>query len=210
MIRDLCSSRSARRLALAALLGLAATPAAAQIGIPASRPMEFQPRIGAGYVVNAPNQFVGVSAHWVSGVLGGLGLYVDVKFDLDSPEDRDWFLDTMTVAYVEENLGHPLFSRAATWTSVNVALMRPLGPQFVVYGGAGYSDGRHYREYWDMDARVHETGFYWVRDEEASGARLNLLAGAMFQISSIFALQFGLESQPSGITVGASYLIPLR
>jgi hypothetical protein len=170
----------------------------------------FQPRIGAGYVTNVPNQFVGVSAHVLTGTAGGLGVYVDVKFDLDSPEDEIGYLPNLTAAEVEDQLGHRLIRREGSWTSVNVALMRPLAPQFVLYAGVGYSDGREYRQYVDEEGQMGQLGHYWVRDVEGSGARLNALGGAMVQFSPALALQLGLESRPGGFTIGASYLIPLR
>lgn len=202
------SPRSFRRLVLAALLVLGASPAWAQVGVPSRVPLQLQPRFGIGYVANVPNQFAGVTGHWISSRFGGLGVYLDAKFDLDSPEQKDWYVDSLTVADADERLGDRVFSRDGSWTSVNVALMRPLTPQFTLYGGLGYSEGKEYVEYHDPQLRIHETGFYWVRDEATSGTKLNLLGGAMMQLTRTVAVHFGAESQPAGFTVGMSYLIP--
>ncbi len=204
------SLRTVRGTTIASLLLLVAMPAWSQVGVPAATPVQFQPRFGIGYVANVPNQFAGVSGHWLSAQFGGFGIYVDAKFDLDSPERKEWYVDSLTVAEVEDRLGDRAFRREGSWTSVNAAVMRPLTPQFTVYAGAGYSEVREYREYIDQNLRVHETGFYWVRDPETSGGRVNFIGGVFMQISRAFALQFGAESQPAGFAVGAAYLIPRR
>lgn len=196
--------------AAAAVLLLTALPAAAQIGVPASRARQLQPRLGVGYLANIPNQFAGASAHVLTGFMGGLGLYVDVKFDPQSPEDEEGFIDSLTVAEVEENLNDQLFSDEGVWTSFNVAVMKALGPQFVVYAGAGWADAKQYVEYLDGERELGLQGFYWVRDEEGSGSELNVMGGAMFQLTQNFAFQIGAESAPRGFTMGASYLVPLR
>lgn len=207
-------SRSRRTLLNGCLVAVAlvlGAPLSAQIAYPGTGvPTSFQPRIGAGYVTNIPNQFVGVSAHFLSRRMGGIGLYVDAKFDLDSPADEPGYLPNLTVAEVEAERNDQVLRREGSWTSVNAALMRSLTPQMVVYAGAGYSDAREYREYVDEAGQMGFLGLYWVRDEVASGPRLNLLGGVMLQISSVIALQLGGESAPGGFTVGASYLIPLR
>ena len=197
-------------LALAAALCGAAAPAAAQIGVPSSRSMSFEPRFGVGYVANMPNQFAGVSAHYISGFMGGLGLYVDAKFDVESPEDEEGFVDNLTAAEVDEQFADQRFHSEGSWRSVNVAVMRPLAPQFVVYAGAGLADGKQYHEYIDVTGNRGIEGYYWVRDEEESGSEVNLLGGAMFQLTRNIAFQVGIESQPRGFSVGASYLVPLR
>ena len=192
----------------AALCGV--VPAAAQIGVPASRSMSFEPRFGVGYVANMPNQFAGVSAHFVSDFLGGLGLYVDAKFDVSSPEDEEGYIPDLTAEEVEDEFADQLFHTEGSWRSVNVAIMRPLAPQFVVYAGAGVADGKQYHEYIDVEGNRGLEGFYWVRAEEESGTEVNLLGGAMFQLTRNVAFQVGVESQPRGFSVGASYLVPLR
>lgn len=203
-------SRNSYALALAAAALCAAAPAAAQIGVPASRAMSFEPRFGIGYVANMPNQFAGVSAHFISDFLGGLGVYVDAKFDVESPEDEEGFEPDLTAAEVDETRGDQVFHEDGSWRSVNVALMRPIAPQFVVYLGAGYADGKHYRQYIDTEGELGLEGFYWVRDEENSGSEINVLGGAFFQLTRSIAFQVGAESKPGGFTLGVSYLVPLR
>jgi hypothetical protein len=193
-------------LCAAALATLAAGSLTAQGAM--GEQFQFRPRLGAGYVSNIPNQFVGISGHVLSGRAGGIGLYVDVKFDLESPADEQSYIDDLTAAEVEDELGHRLIRRDGSWTTINVALMRPLAPQFVLYAGAGYSDGNNFREYVDESGQMGTFGHYWVRDEEASGPGLNLMGGAMLQIAPSLALQLGGESRPGGFTVGVSYLMP--
>lgn len=200
------------RAALAgALLAAAVAPSlSAQVISGSAGQRQFQPRMGVGYVANIPNQFVGASGHFVSNFWGGMGLYVDAKFDLDSPEDEEGFVDSLTAADVEDRLGDPLLQREGVWTSVNVAVTRAVTPQLVAYAGVGYSDAQEYREYLDDTREMGQFGFYKVRDEEASGAKVNILGGLMFQISRTIALQLGGETAPGGFTIGVSYLVPLR
>jgi hypothetical protein len=111
---------------------------------------------------------------------------------------------------VEATRNDRLFDLEASVTSVNLALMKSLSPQFTLYGGAGYSDVKEYRQYWDEEQEVGFAGYYWVPDEEASGPKVNLLGGAFFQLGESFAIQMGAESAPAGFTLGVSYLIPIR
>lgn len=189
---------------------LCAAPAAAQIGVPASRDMSFEPRFGIGYVANMPNQFAGVSAHYISNFMGGLGVYVDAKFDVESPEDEEGFEPGLTAAQVEDERGDQLFHEDGSWRSFNVALMKAIAPQFVIYAGAGLADGKHYGQYIDTEGELGIEGFYWVRDEENSGSEINVLGGAFFQLTRNVAFQVGAESKPGGFTLGVSYLVPLR
>lgn len=203
--------RAAALLVLAAAAGAAAPGhAAAQVGVPARRALEFQPRIGVGFTANLPDQLVGGSVHYMTGLFGGTGLYADFKLDMESPEDEDGFIDNITPEEVEETRNDRLFDLQASTTTVNLALMKALSPQFTVYGGAGYSDVKEYRQYWDEEQEIGFAGYYWVKDEEASGPKVNVLGGAFFQLGESFAIQMGAESQPAGFTLGVSYLIPIR
>lgn len=202
--------RAAALLVLVAA-GVAAPEAArAQVGVPARRSLQLQPRIGVGFTANVPDQLVGGSVHFLSGRFGGLGLYADVKLDMESPEDDPGFTDNITPREVEETRNHRLFDSDASVTSVNVALMRALSPQFTLYAGAGYSDVTEYVQYWDESGDTGDFGYYWVEDEENSAGKVNLLGGAMFQLGESFAIQMGAESKPAGFTFGVSYLIPMR
>lgn len=199
-------SLAAVPLALAALC--LPQRADAQVNYP--RDLPFQPHIGVGYTANIPNQFVGVSAHVITDILGGAGLYVDAKFATESPEDKDGYLPDLTAEDVEAAGGDQQLRAQGAWQSVNAALMYALTSQLAVYGGAGLVNGTEYREYYDPDRELGRAGVYWVRDEEASGSDVNLLGGVFFQVAESLAIQFGGESKPGGFTLGISYLIPLR
>lgn len=198
-----------RSISLASLLAVAALAQAAptQVQQPAGR----LPRVGVGFVANAPHEYLGVNVHAVSPrILGGLGIYVDAKIGNDSPRDEPGFDPDLTAAEVEDLYSDQLFSERSDWRSVNVALIRPVLPELMVYAGAGYSDESRYREYFDPEAERGISGFYWVEDPENSGGEVNLLGGAMFGVSQNVFIQFGVETKPRGVTVGASYSLPLR
>lgn len=202
--------RTVALLALAAVAGMSAPEfARAQVGIPAARSVVLQPRIGVGFTANIPDQLVGGSVHYLTGAFGGLGIYADVKLDMESPADEDGFTDTVTAAEVESTRNHRLFDEQSSATSVNIALMKSLSPQFTVYAGAGYSDMKNYRQYWDEDQEEGFQGYYWVPEEGLTGGKVNLLGGAFFQLGESFAIQMGAETKPAGFTLGVSYLIPI-
>lgn len=202
--------RSSTRLAVAAALLAAASPAAAQAGVPGAEPRVFEPRFGIGYVMNMPNQFAGASAHVLTGFWGGMGVYVDAKFDLDSPEDEEGYLDSLTAREVDDRVGDQLFHTEASWKSVNVALVRAVGPQLAVYAGAGLADNTNYRQYLDETGQMGRLGYYWVRDEERSGTEVNYTAGGIFQLTRSLGFQVGFETTPRGIALGGTYLVPMR
>ena len=59
-------------------------------------------RFGIGYVANAPSQMVGVGGYVLLPVYGGLGLYVDVKGDIDDPSGDRAFDGSRTAEEVEK------------------------------------------------------------------------------------------------------------
>lgn len=201
-----------RSLAVAVALAAVSQTAGAQVGVPAARTQPaMQPRIGIGYTANLPNQLVGVSGHFVSpSVLGGLGIYVDAKMDNSSPRDEEGYLPDLTAEEVEDTRNDPIFRREGSWQTVNVALMKPVTPQMVVYAGAGMSKTTEYNEYFDEAREMGRLGFYWVEDADRSGTFANFLGGVYFQLGESFAVQLGGESRPAGFTMGVSYLLPLR
>jgi hypothetical protein len=202
--------RGITRLSVAAALLAATAPAQAQIGVPGAQSRVMEPRFGIGYVVNMPNQYAGASVHVLTEFMGGFGVYVDAKFDTSSPEDEPGYLDSLTAAEVDERVGDQLFHSDASWKSVNVAILRAVGPQFAVYAGAGLSNGTQYRQYLDENGRTGNFGYYWVRDEENSGSEVNVLFGGIFQLTRAFGFQLGFDTRPRGIALGITYLVPMR
>lgn len=185
--------------ALSALMVCGGADAAAQWG----------PRVGIGYVVNAPNQYVGASAHVLTRALGGLGLYVDGKFTVPSARDKDNFQEEWTAQYVDDNFGDIPFTTDEQHRSFNAALMRPVTPELILYAGAGLTERAAFVEYRDETGERGNLGFYWVEDPDQKATGLNVLGGAFFRIGRNVALQFGAEAEPRGLTIGASYSIPL-
>lgn len=194
------------------VLGGLYAPATAQRGLAPGAGLEQLPRIGVGYVSNAPNMFTGVSAWGVADVLGGLGLYVDGKMKLTTPADASDFAPDLTTTEVDATPNQQQMGDESSWWSVNAALIRPISPELMLYLGAGYAYEDSFRRYFDPnETLVQDTfGWFWVRDEAASGGRLNILGGAFFRIANRLALQFGYETAPNGGTVGVTYSLPLR
>lgn len=202
---------SFRRAAAALFLAaVASSSAAAQIGVPAARgERPFQPRFGVGFVANVPDQLAGLSVHVVPRGFP-VGFYADVKFDVESPRESDGFVDSLTRTEVEATRGDRLLSTDASFTTVNVGLMRPITSGLVLYAGAGYSNGSEFAEYVDLNTELGKGGIYWVEDTENEPSKVNFTGGAFFQLGGNFAFQIGADSNPSGFSLGISYLTPLR
>jgi hypothetical protein len=165
--------------------------------------------VGVGYVANIPNTFVGFSAVGLTPkLLGGAGLYVDVKLATNSPGSDPYYLPNVSIQEAEVTFGDLLFEEESDWFSVNAALVYAIAPEFAVYGGAGYSKEERYRQYFDDSQTRGDLGFYWVADPDGSGNRINLLGGAFFRLARFVMFQFGVEAKPVGVTAGAIFVYP--
>ncbi len=169
--------------------------------------MRNSSRVGVGYVVNIPNTFVGFTALGMTPKLfGGAGVYADVKFTTSSTSSDPSYLSDVSVLQAETTFGDLLFQERSDWLSINFALVYAVGRELAVYGGAGYTREKHYREYHDDLQTRGEFGFYWVSDPEASGNRVNVLGGAFFRLGRSVMIQTGVEAQPKGATIGVMFL----
>lgn len=171
-----------------------------------------RPYVGLGYVASAPELFGGGAIYGVlPGLLGGLGLYIDAKFDLERPTENRGYEPDLTAEQVENEIGDEFFRSEGSWYNINAALMRPLNDRLVLYLGAGYASQKIYNRYHDEE-QTGEYGFgnyYWVEDVAAARTVVNVLGGAFIRIADNINVQFGAERHPNGFTVGASYLLPL-
>ncbi len=165
--------------------------------------------LGVGYTVSIPNVFVGITALGLTpAVLGGAGLYADVKFTHNSPGGDPYYRDDISVEDAEVTYGDQLYRTQDAWLTVDLALVYSLSRDFAVYVGGGYAKEEQYREYYDDQQERGNLGFYWVLDEAASGTRVNVLGGALFRASRYVLFQVGMESRP-GVMVGAMITLPL-
>lgn len=159
--------------------------------------------VGIGYVASVPTTFLGFSALVTTPrVLGGAGVYADVKLTTGSPGEDPFFLPGVSVADAEVSFGDLLYHEESDWVSVNLALVYAVTGEFAVYGGGGYSKREHYRQYFDDSQTRGELGFYWVADPDNSGTRVNVLGGALLRVTRFALFQLGVESQPLGVDVG--------
>src|SRR5262245_24360006 len=162
---------------------------------------------GLGFTANAPTQLLGFSGMTFGPALRGWGAYIDAKFTLESPRDKDGFVTDITVAQAEATDDVHMNSKSE-WTSVNAAMVRVVSDALALYAGAGYSKEQSFRRYYAATETRGFFGNYWIEDPDASGNRINVLAGAIFRTTRSFLIQFGFEAQPSGFTVGATYVLP--
>lgn len=161
-----------------------------------------------GYVANIPNQFLGASLTVMPASLRGWGLYADFKIDIESPADDDGYIDSLTAADVDNDLGDALFGVDGSWTSANLAVVRAISPELAVYAGAGAGFRKEYNQYFDEDAELGISGLYWVEDTDVSGTYVNGIAGVLLRLTGSVTAQFGAESAPPGFTIGLQLAIP--
>jgi hypothetical protein len=161
-----------------------------------------------GYVANVPNMFLGGSITVMPASLRGWGLYADLKLDVESPADDEGYIDSLTVEDVENDLGDAVFDQEGSWNSLNLAVVRALGPELAVYAGGGIGWRKEFRQYQDLERELGVAGVYWVEDTETSGTYVNGMAGVLLRLTSAVTAQFGAESSPPGFTVGLQLAIP--
>ncbi|MCJ7627916.1 MAG: hypothetical protein MUO50_05955 [Longimicrobiales bacterium] len=164
-------------------------------------------QFGIGYVANAPDLLAGVGAYVLFPAMGGIGVYVDAKFDTGNPSGDLAFQPGLTPDEVEgEMQGSSFIKREGSWRSFNVGLVRPLSPFLFAYGGAGYAKGSYYRLY---EVVVEGIGrALWVEAPDDEESRVNLMAGVFLRLTATISTQFGFETQPGGVTAGASLRLP--
>ncbi len=165
-----------------------------------------QPRVDIAYVANAPDLMTGGGLYVLFPAMGGLGLYVDAKFDPSSPSRKSNYLPDVTAAQAAGQFGDSYQDTQDGWRSFNVALIRPVTPALMVYAGAGAARKTKYNEYQDTSFTRGTFGKYWVKDVSTNS--VNLMGGLFFRMSRFVYTQFGLESSPGGATVGLSIALP--
>lgn len=173
-------------------------------------------QFGIGYAGNAPDALLGGSAYVLvpklGGLEGGIGLYVDFKMGLGSPEDDREFNPDVTV---QELLGDPnretadFVKEESYFTSVNLGIVRPITPFLMAYVGGGITRLTRYEMFnLDLYDPVGVGGLVVVENPERDATRPNFMAGVFMRLSSHVSTQFGIETQPQGLTVGASLRLP--
>jgi len=197
------------RLPVAALLaGLLLCPHAAVAQQKGPQPLT-RTQFGLGYVANAPDAMVGGSAYVLLPHAGGIGLYVDAKFNpSDQTSERGWD-PSVTSLEVAGREGSKFIRTEESWKSYNVALMRPVSTSLIIYAGAGVAKLTRYDLY-EVDplSDIGLSGVAWTLNPATAETKTNLMVGIMMRLTSFVTAQFGYETQPSGVTVGASVRLP--
>lgn len=186
--------------------------AALSTASPSSIEAQYPDRVqfGAGYVGNAPDVLGGGMAYAIFPVLGGLGVYVDAKFDIDSPEDQLAFNPAITRSDVLNDpayQGAQFLSTETSSRSFNVAVVRPLRPTLFLYAGGGITQQSSYYLY-SVPEQGNIDRALLVADPTEDEDKVNLMAGLILRISSVLSSQFGFESEPNGVTIGLSLRLP--
>ena len=205
------TQKSASRL-LSVVLGVLAMPLCAAraqslYGVPQLRNTSY---VGVGYVASIPDALVGFDVITLTPkLLGGAGLYADVKFTTTSPTRESYYDSTITVAQAENQFGDFLIDERSVWVTINVAAVYAVTKELALYGGAGYSREHHYREYYDDTRTRGLAGFYWIPDAGASGNRVNVLGGLLVRAGQYIVFQAGLGARPRGAEAGVPVMLPV-
>ena len=187
-------------LAAAAVLLLSASGLAGQIG---SDPADDRspPRYLIGYVVNGPEQLLGGGVAWLPTFLNGWGVHATVKTDIDSPANEEGYLEDVSAEEAIE-FGDVRRFLEASYTSVNVAVVRAISADLLVYAGGGVAFQTVYGEFFDDTATRSNSGHYWAKYENEGGTLPTLTGGLFFRLNPLIIVQFGAESLPTGMVVG--------
>lgn len=163
--------------------------------------------LGVGYVMNAPDQLVGLTAFTVGSKWSGWGAFADAKFTSDRPTGDDDFREDMTAAEAEA-MGDERFAEPdEVWETVNVGLVRAVSHDVAIYAGAGYSNQTVYQEY--VESETGPDRFYTVEDDRVGGNTVNVMGGLYFRVGRVITFQFGGETAPGGFTLGVNFMIPV-
>ncbi len=185
----------------------------------AARPLSAQriasgldrPHFGLGYAANAPNLMAGGEAYVVTPYLGGLGLYVDAKFDVEAPSGEPEYISDMTAEDVANQIsGAEFIRRESSYKSFNVAVLKAMSPYLILYAGGGVVRRTRYHFYEAVGTDYGVSGLFWVKAPSEDVTRPNAMLGIFMRMSTFLSAQVGIETEPRGFTVGASFRLPER
>jgi hypothetical protein len=159
-----------------------------------------------GYVVNAPQVLIGGGATLLNPT--GIGFFANVRVSNDSPGGRSNFMPGVTVDQALNEFGDFFYKDESRWLVLSGGLTRVISPELAVYAGAGLARREYYREFEDPARERGELGYYWIEDTEISGDYLNLLGGLFFRAGRNLVMQFGVDSEPRGMTIGVHISLP--
>lgn len=166
-------------------------------------------QFGIGYIANAPDMVTGGGAYVIFPKWGGIGIYVDAKFDPENPSDSEEFEPGLTAVQAQNEVpGARFVEHESSYRSFNVALVRPVSPYLMIYGGGGLAYRTEYQEYEEPSKNYGRGGIFWVEAPSRDETRFNIMLGIMMRMSSRLTSHFGFETQPRGITAGLSFRLP--
>jgi hypothetical protein len=167
-------------------------------------------QFGAGYVANAPKAMAGVSGYVLFPRLGGVGLYLDAKTDVTGPSRDRGYDASVTAGQIQAGpYWKDLIKSEGSWRSFNVAVLYAASPSLLLYGGGGMARQTVFRLFQvDRASGLGQGGIVWAQDPGAEETRVNFMAGTVMRLTGLVSSHFGFETQPRGLTVGASLRLP--
>ena len=170
-----------------------------------------RPHFGIGYAANAPNLMAGGGAYVVTPYFGGIGVYLDAKFDVEDPSGELTFEKGLTAEdVVNEIEGAEFIRRESSYRSFNAALLKPLTPYLILYAGGGLVQRFRFHLYEAPESDLGVSGIFWVKAPAEDDTMGNFMLGVFMRVSSFLSTQVGIETEPRGFTVGVSLRPPRR
>ena len=171
---------------------------------------------GVGYVADAPSMMAGVNAYVLFPAIHGFGLYVDTKWDIDSPHNDPYFLTSMTAEQVQDQnpFNDTIIAipngQQNSWRSFNVAVIRPVTPALMLYLGGGYARRERFQQFTDSRRELGQMGVFWAQLATQTETTVNVMFGAFLRMGRHVAFQTGFEHRPGGFSLGATLKFPGR
>lgn len=171
------------------------------------------PRFGVGYSANLPKEYFGFNLLAINSEPMKFGIFVDAKMNLD-PRQRDNYYSNISKYEASVIWGDRNTGKCDSWLSINCSLIFTLTSNLAIYSGVGHTSYRTYLEYRDPFRILGDNGKYLVFDAEEGS--VNVLGGVIIVIKNsnnstdslpfTWFVQFGLESNPQGITFGLGFI----
>lgn len=170
-----------------------------------------RPHFGIGYVANAPRLMAGGGAYVVTPYFGGIGIYLDAKFDVEDPSSDIAFVKGITADdVVNEVEGAEFIRRESSYRSFNAALLKPVTPYLMVYAGGGLTQRFRFHFYEAPGSDLGVSGIFWVKAPAEDDTLGNFMTGVFMRVGSFISTQVGIETEPRGFTAGVSLRLPRR
>ena len=170
-------------------------------------PVPFGPGIALGYSMSIPKQPLGF--HVLLKPDDTVALLFEFRWggfiELFEEYYEDITFYDAEIDWEDDYLGDDISSFTAS-----IGLAQYVSRRFALWGAAGYSILRYYRQYYDLFEILGTEGVYWIRDRGKSELVTTLSIGFLIEMDWGMTVVAGYNSIPSGIMVGIGYMLRIK